>query len=125
MHINLTTKLKQISLKVRRNEEDYLGKFKELGLEDSHRMTPSDKSSKNDFLEMSMTDNILQKRDVEINNLVTSINDLAHIFKELGNLVEEQGTILDRIDFNIEYAISNVKKGNENLVKAAAIQEKK
>lgn len=85
-------KLKDITIKIRKNEENYLFKYKDLGFDESSRTTPSEKS-KNDFLEMSMTDNILKKRDVEINDLVKSINDLSHIFKEMSNLVNEQGKI--------------------------------
>jgi hypothetical protein len=93
MKINLTTKLKDITNKIRKNEEHYLAKYRDLGFDESSRTTPSEKS-KNDFLEMSMTDNILKKRDVEINELVKSINDLSHIFKEMSNLVNEQGKII-------------------------------
>jgi syntaxin 16 len=49
--------------------------------------------------------------------VVNQINDLAVLFKELSNLVIEQGSVLDRIDFNIEQAHSNVKKGNVALEK--------
>ena len=33
-------------------------------------------------------------------------------------LVMEQGTILDRIDYNIDIASSNVSKGKKNITKA-------
>jgi len=72
---------------------------------------------------MSSDNNVLRKRDLEINNLVSSINDLSHIFKEMANLVNEQGTILDRIDYNIEHAIVNVKKANTHLKKVADDQD--
>ena len=92
MRINLTNKLKDLSIKIKRNEENYISKHKDLGLEDSNsNPIVNTEKSKTDFLEMSMTDNILNKRDVEINDLVSSINDLAHIFKEISNLVNEQG----------------------------------
>jgi syntaxin 16 len=123
MKMNLTGKMKDLTMKISRNEENYLVKYKDLGLDESSRMTHSEKS-KNDFLEMSMSDNILKKRDVEINDLVRSINDLAHIFKEISNLVNEQGTILDRIDYNIENAITNTVKANVHLKKTEEIQEK-
>jgi syntaxin 16 len=45
------------------------------------------------------------------------MNDLAVLFKDMSTLVVEQNTILDRIDFNIEVAHTNVKKGNIQLDK--------
>lgn len=45
------------------------------------------------------------------------MNELAVVFKELSTLVVEQGTILDRIDFNIEQAHTNLKLGNKELTK--------
>jgi t-SNARE complex subunit (syntaxin) len=100
MKINLTGKFKELTMKISNNEENYIKKFQDLGLEDpSSRQTPSEKS-KNDFLEMSMSDNILRDRDVKINDLVKSINDLAHIFKEMSNLVNEQGLFENKIRDN-------------------------
>ena len=93
MKINLTGKLKELTIKISKNEENYMTKSKDLGLDDSSRTTPSSEKTKNDFLEMSMSDNILNQRDGQINELVKSINDLASIFKEMANLVHEQGKI--------------------------------
>ena len=39
------------------------------------------------------------------------------LFKDLSNLVIEQGTILDRIDYNVLEAKTNVQKGNVELQK--------
>ena len=36
----------------------------------------------------------------------------------------EQGTILDRIDYNIENAVTSVKEGHKNLVKADEAMKK-
>ena len=57
------------------------------------------------------------KRDVEINQLVDTMNELGDIFKQLNNLVIEQGNILDRIDYNIEQTLENTKKANKQLKK--------
>jgi syntaxin 16 len=44
-------------------------------------------------------------RDVEIQQIAKSIEELSQIFKELAVLVIDQGTILDRIDFNMEQVV--------------------
>lgn len=49
--------------------------------------------------------------------MVQTINELTNIFKQMAELVYEQGTILDRIDYNIEDALSEAKKANVQLEK--------
>eukprot|EP00826_Nyctotherus_ovalis_P067045 TRINITY_DN9987_c0_g1_i1.p2 TRINITY_DN9987_c0_g1~~TRINITY_DN9987_c0_g1_i1.p2 ORF type:complete len:122 (+),score=24.63 TRINITY_DN9987_c0_g1_i1:650-1015(+) len=61
-------------------------------------------------------------RDVEIQNLVKGINDLAVIFKELSVLVIDQGNILDRIDYNIEQTVRHVKKAKVKLEQSEKYQ---
>ncbi len=73
-----------------------------------------------------MTDNsdiILQRRDNELNQLLNSVNDLAQIFKDMQTLVMEQGSILDRIDYNIDIASTNVTTGKKSIVKANEYQK--
>ncbi|CAD8112693.1 unnamed protein product [Paramecium primaurelia] len=72
--------------------------------------------------EEQMYDDIICERDQEINKLVTMINELAEVFKSLNQLVIDQGTILDRIDYNIDQAVFNVKKANQELKKAEEYQ---
>ena len=124
--INLATKLQEITRKIRTNEENYMTKFRELGHEESTREPSPETYAKkpHDFLELSMAeDNILRQRDLEINGLVHSINELAIIFKEMSILVNEQGTILDRIDYNIESAIVNTKQATKHLLKTEKLVE--
>lgn len=49
--------------------------------------------------------------------IVESVNELNAIFKELNNLVIIQGSLLDRIDFNIDESLVQVKKGGETLTR--------
>jgi hypothetical protein len=44
-----------------------------------------------------------------------SINDLAVIFKDLALLIVDQGTVLDRIDYNIEHAATDIDQGHKEL----------
>ena len=43
---------------------------------------------------------------------------LAQIFKDVQMIILEQGTILDRIDYNIEIAVTNVGMAKKELIKA-------
>lgn len=113
------------------NQEIYKKKYKELvGEEDpTYGLNASNKEENNDnnFNNFLMTDNsdlVLQRRDNELNNLLSSVNDLAQIFKDMQTLVMEQGSILDRIDYNIDIASTNVTMGKKSIVKANEYQKK-
>ena len=71
------------------------------------------------------TDNNLNliKRNNDLDNLLNSVNDLADIFKDMQTLVMEQGSILDRIDYNINVACSNVSEGKKSIEKADKYQK--
>ena len=43
---------------------------------------------------------------------------MAEMFKELSTLVIEQGTIVDRIDYNLEQAVTKTKEGRKHLESA-------
>jgi syntaxin 16 len=47
--------------------------------------------------------------------MLNNISELGNIFKDLSILVVEQGTILDRIDFNMELAVSASDEGVKQL----------
>ena len=66
---------------------------------------------------------MVEQRDQEITQIAKSIEELAQIFKELAVLVIDQGTILDRIDYNMENAVENVKQGITHLEKAEESQK--
>ena len=66
----------------------------------------------------SFEETVIAERDAEITNIVKSIEELSLIFKELNVLVHDQGTMLDRIDYNMECAVENVKSGVGQLDKA-------
>lgn len=135
MKLNLVNKLGEFTKKLKINEEEYMKKYKEL-VGDEVKYTSSLDSKSNlrslngsksidqdvrkgeSFLKIDTSNNILQKRDDEINTLVNSITELATIFKDLQTLVLEQGTILDRIDYNIEHALRDTQKATVDLAKA-------
>lgn len=73
--------------------------------------------------ELENVEQLVDQRDAEIQQIVKSIEELAQIFKELAVLVIDQGTILDRIDYNMENAVENVKQGITHLEKAEESQK--
>ena len=126
MQQTLYKNISDFTRKFKLNQDIYNKKYKELaGEEDptyeinsSMREDNNDSCQTNNFL---MTDNsylALEKRDNELNQLLNSVSDLAEIFKDMQSLVMEQGSILDRIDYNIDIASTNVIVGKKSIVKA-------
>ena len=120
----LVEKVKEFTRKFKLNQEIYTKKYKELVGEEDPTMEintlikEEDNNQNDNFL---MTDNsrqILKRRDTQLNELLNSVSDLAGIFKDMQSLVMEQGSILDRIDYNIDIASTNVIKGKNSLIKA-------
>ena len=66
---------------------------------------------------------MVDERDAEITRIAKSIEELAAIFKELAVLVIDQGTILDRIDYNMEAAVTHAKAGVSQLEQAETHQK--
>lgn len=129
MKQNIIAKLGDFTKKLKMNEEMYMKKYKDIVGEDinynnsnSNRSldSNSDLTNRNTkkFLETENSNDILMKRDNEINNLVSSIQQLSEIFKDLQTLVIQQGTVLDRIDFNIDNALTSTRNAHKELVKA-------
>ena len=119
MKLTLAQRLKEFTQEFRLNENNYLNSYKEFGGEkkkDEEILDEDD--SNNNFFQINEGNEILKKRDEEINVLLESIVDLSSLFKDMQNLVQEQGTILDRIDYNIDEAFDNTKKAHRHLEKA-------
>ena len=124
MEQTVIKKITEFTKKFKLNQEIYAKKYKELVGEDdptnevNNFMKEEEQNQNDNFL---MTDNskqVLKKRDTELNKLLNSVSDLAGIFKDMQVLVMEQGSILDRIDYNIDVASTNVVKGKNSLIKA-------
>ena len=120
----LVEKAKEYTRKFKINKELYKKKYKDLvGEEDPNfeinpYMKEEENIQKENFLMTDNSQHILKKRDNELNLLLNSVQDLAGIFKDMQSLVMEQGSILDRIDYNIDIASTNVVKGKNSLIKA-------
>ena len=120
---NILTKLNEFTKKFKLNQELYNNKFQDFVFDEeqankSFSANKIEDKNKNDFLSTQENHDYLRKRDEDLTNLLNSINELAQIFKDMQALVMEQGTILDRIDYNIDIASSNITSGKKSISKA-------
>ena len=123
MKQNIITKLNDFTKKFKLNQELYNNKFQDFVIDEemankSFSIRKNEEKNSNDFLSTQENNDQLRRRDEDLTNLLKSVNDLAQIFKDMQTLVMEQGTILDRIDYNIDIASSNISKGKKNITKA-------
>ena len=130
----LFNKLSEFTKKFKLNQEINKQKYKELiGEEDPTFQLKNSTTidTKNDDTNNTVdnflmtTDNNLNliKRNNDLDNLLNSVNDLADIYKDMQTLVMEQGSILDRIDYNIDVASTNISSGKKNIEKADKYQK--
>ena len=120
---SILTKLNQFTKKFKINQELYSNKFQDFVSDEdlaniSMRNKDSDLKGSNDFLATQENNTQLRRRDNELNILLDNVNELAELYKEMQNLVMQQGTILDRIDYNIDIASTNVSAGKKSIIKA-------
>ena len=123
MKQNILTKLNEFTKKFKLNQELYNNKFQDFVFDEeqankSFSANKIEDKNKNDFLSTQENHDYLRKRDEDLTNLLNSINELAQIFIDMQALVMEQGTILDRIDYNIDIASSNITSGKKSISKA-------
>ena len=111
-------------IKLKMNQEIYNKKYKDLVGEDdpTFQINTSSKQNKNEvnntidnFLVIEEKDLVLMRRDTQLNDLLDNANELAQIFKDMKSLVMEKGSILDRIDYNIDIAATNVTSGKNSI----------
>ena len=123
MKQNIITKLNDFTKKFKLNQELYNNKFQDFVIDEemankNFSIRKNEEKNSNDFLSTQENNDQLRRRDEDLTNLLKSVNDLAQIFKDMQTLVMEQGTILDRIDYNIDIASSNISQGKKNITKA-------
>mmetsp|Transcript_28214 Transcript_28214/g.40178 ORF Transcript_28214/g.40178 Transcript_28214/m.40178 type:complete len:315 (-) Transcript_28214:339-1283(-) len=103
--------------------------LEKLGVEDVLVTTENESEfedtgfTKKQMMVVEETEQETRRRDAEIVRIAKSIEELAAIFRELAVLVIDQGTLLDRIDYNMESAVENVRQGKEQLDKAEEHQK--
>ncbi|KAK6458094.1 T-SNARE affecting a late Golgi compartment protein 2 [Scheffersomyces xylosifermentans] len=66
----------------------------------------------------------LHQREQEISKLAMGILEISTIFKEMETLVVDQGSLLDRIDYNLQNTVQDLKESDKELVKAKHYQKR-
>ncbi|CAI4052815.1 hypothetical protein SUVZ_15G1340 [Saccharomyces uvarum] len=66
----------------------------------------------------------LRERDEEITQLARGVLEVSTIFREMQDLVIDQGTIVDRIDYNLENTVVELKSADKELNKATHYQKR-
>lgn len=72
----------------------------------------------------SNNDATIAQREREIETIAQGIIDLANIFQELQTMVIDQGTMLDRIDYNVDRMVVDVKAADKELKVATNYQKR-
>jgi syntaxin 16 len=126
VHYSLAIQLRDVTQRAKKFEKEFIGLIRQqykTDIDDQEGDGFDDEDFEDGKVEMKFTDRLQQKRTKEIEEIVTSTNELAALFKELSVLVIEQGTILDRIDAHIEESLQHTKKGKKHLVEAKKASE--
>ena len=129
----LLNRLAQTTRDLQINEELYLQKFQELNSFDESLFSNNNNiinTNYYDSIETIQTQNFLsisntakkldlgKERNKELDQMITTINDLKKLYEEVSNMIIYHGTILDRIDYNIYQSRYHVRKGNKELEEA-------
>jgi syntaxin 16 len=74
--------------------------------------------------QLTSNDAAIIQREREISEIAQGIIELADIFRELQAMIIDQGTMLDRIDYNVEVLLTNVKGADKELTVATGYQKR-
>ena len=70
------------------------------------------------------TQQFLRERDEEITQLDKGVLEVSVIFREMQELIIDQGTIVDRIDYNLENTVIELRSAERELKSATRYQKK-
>lgn len=70
------------------------------------------------------SESFLRERDEEITQLAQGVLEVSTIFREMQNLIIDQGTIVDRIDYNLENTVIELKSAHKQLNQATRYQKR-
>ncbi|CRG83132.1 t-SNARE affecting a late Golgi compartment protein 2 [Talaromyces islandicus] len=147
LQISLASRVQESSARFRKKQSTYLKKLRELegmALPFERTATPvqnpyadpslmesdADKSFSQTTLQQTSqkligtNDEAIAQREREINDIAKGIIELSDIFRELQSMIIDQGTMLDRIDYNVERMVTDVKQADTELKVATNYQRR-
>ncbi|KAG7191752.1 uncharacterized protein KQ657_002888 [Scheffersomyces spartinae] len=96
--------------------------------EESHKVSSSnhlDKYSKQLLQQVqAQPSQVVQQREREISKIAMGILEILTIFKEMESMIVDQGSLLDRIDYNLQNTLVDLKKADKELIKAQLYQKR-
>lgn len=108
-----------VKAKKGKSQGSYFDFIHDEHISDDKRVVYSDKGDK-----MILTDVSKHTQAEDLSRMLEQINSLTDLLSQMNEMVVEQGTLVDRIDMNLEDAVTKTKKGNEELLKAKEELEK-
>ncbi|KEF60248.1 syntaxin 16 [Exophiala aquamarina CBS 119918] len=147
IQVALASSVQEVSATFRKKQSTYLNKLRALGGFESpigRSSTPvpqnpytdpalmesdADKRFSQSTLQQTAqkrhnNDTVIAQREQEINDIARGIIELADIFRDLQGMVIDQGTMLDRIDYNVEQTVTDVKGAEKELTTATNYQKR-
>ncbi|CCH59933.1 hypothetical protein TBLA_0C01180 [Henningerozyma blattae CBS 6284] len=97
--------------------------FLDQGIEDYSRQTLQKQLQKSNQV-TDQSQRYLEQRDEEITSLAKGVLEVSTIFREMQSLIIDQGTIVDRIDYNLENTVINLKDADKELTEATRYQKR-
>lgn len=100
-------------------EEEEAEKGQNRDIEAYSRQTLQRQRTSND----NATQQFLRERDEEITQLAKGVLEVSVIFREMQELIIDQGTIVDRIDYNLENTVIELRAADRELKGATRYQQ--
>eukprot|EP00455_Lapot_gusevi_P022762 TRINITY_DN2370_c0_g3_i6.p1 TRINITY_DN2370_c0_g3~~TRINITY_DN2370_c0_g3_i6.p1 ORF type:complete len:305 (-),score=95.53 TRINITY_DN2370_c0_g3_i6:208-1122(-) len=123
----LSVKVNTLSRQFRERQKEFLIQLKEQSSIVDHFFPDDEKENAGmaDSFDQGFTEEQLallheaeqsaNERERQIATIAKSIHELAELFKEMSVLVSEQGSILDRVDYNVEHALQEIRSGFKDV----------
>ena len=129
----LGSKVHDLSVAFRERQKEFLIRIKDISKVNFIGGSTAAETGLVNNLESGLTDDQLSaledaessidERERQIAKIAKSVHELAQMWQEISILVAEQGTILDRIDYNVEQAVSTIKTGVKETQEAEEWQK--